>query len=413
MARRSSALFPDITMPASLLDFLASGLLQSGWVGLFVYFLVVTQLTIFSVTLYLHRSQAHRGVDFHPVLAHFFRFWTWLTTSMITREWAAIHRKHHAKCETEDDPHSPMHKGIGNVLWKGGDMYREARLDRASIEQYGKGCPDDWIERHLYTPHATMGPVAMLLVNFVLFGAWGVAIWAIQMAWIPFWAAGVINGLGHWWGYRNFETTDTATNLTPWGVWIGGEELHNNHHAFPSSAKFALRKWEFDIGWAAIKLLESVKLAKVLRVAPTLDLRPSIHVPDAETLKALVAHRFQAMTDYQRNVLKPALREEAAAAGAKLRALLPRKLRKGMVDDGRWLKPDARAQLQAWIASKPRIQTLVEYRARLSEVLESRSHDAGEKLKRLQAWCAEAEASGVRALQDYAARLRGYALVPA
>ena len=413
MARRSSALFPDITMPASLLDFLASGLLQSGWVGLFVYFLVVTQLTIFSVTLYLHRSQAHRGVDFHPVLAHFFRFWTWLTTSMITKEWAAIHRKHHAKCETEDDPHSPMHKGIGNVLWKGGDMYREARLDRASIEQYGKGCPDDWIERHLYTPHATMGPVAMLLVNFVLFGAWGVAIWAVQMAWIPFWAAGVINGLGHWWGYRNFETTDTATNLTPWGVWIGGEELHNNHHAFPSSAKFALRKWEFDIGWAAIKLLESVKLAKVLRVAPTLDLRPNIHVPDAETLKALVAHRFQAMTDYQRNVLKPALREEAAAAGAKLRALLPRKLRKGMVDDGRWLKPDARAQLQAWIASKPRIQTLIEYRARLSEVLESRSHDAAEKLKRLQAWCAEAEASGVRALQDYAARLRGYALVPA
>ena len=413
MARRSSALFPDITMPASLLDFLASGLLQSGWVGLFVYFLVVTQLTIFSVTLYLHRSQAHRGVDFHPVLAHFFRFWTWLTTSMITREWAAIHRKHHAKCETEDDPHSPMHKGLGNVLWKGGDMYREARLDRASIEQYGKGSPDDWIERHLYTPHANLGPIAMLLINFVLFGAWGVAIWAVQMAWIPFWAAGVINGLGHWWGYRNFETTDTATNLTPWGVWIGGEELHNNHHAFPSSAKFALRKWEFDIGWAAIKLLESVKLAKVLRVAPTLDLRPNIHVPDGETLKALVAHRFQAMTDYQRNVLKPALREEAAAAGAKLRALLPRKLRKGMVDDGRWLKPDARAQLQAWIASKPRIQTLVEYRARLAEVLESRSHDAGEKLKRLQAWCAEAEASGVRALQEYAIRLRGYALVPA
>ena len=397
-------------MPDALLAFLTSGVAGLGWLGLLGVLLLFTQLTIFAVTLYLHRSQAHRGVDFHPVLAHFFRFWTWLTTSMITREWAAIHRKHHAKCETEEDPHSPMHKGIGNVLWRGGDMYREARLDRASIEQYGKGCPDDWIERHLYTPHATMGPVAMLLVNFVLFGAWGVAIWAIQMAWIPFWAAGVINGLGHWWGYRNFETTDTATNLTPWGVWIGGEELHNNHHAFPSSAKFALRKWEFDIGWAAIKLLESVKLAKVLRVAPTLDLRPNIHVPDAETLKALVAHRFQAMTDYQRNVLKPALREEAAAAGAKLRALLPRKLRKGMVDDGRWLKPDARAQLQAWIASKPRIQTLVEYRARLSEVLESRSHDAGEKLKRLQAWCAEAEASGVRALQEYSARLKGYAL---
>ena len=400
-------------MSVSLLEFLSGGLLQLGWIGFAVYLLVATQLTIFSVTLYLHRSLAHRGVDFHPAIAHVFRFWTWLTTAMIAREWAAIHRKHHAKCETEEDPHSPMFKGIGNVFWRGVELYREARMDRASIDQYGKGCPDDWIERKLYTPWATFGPTLLLLVLFALFGLKGVAAWAIQMAWIPFWAAGVVNGLGHWWGYRNFETHDTATNLSPWGVWIGGEELHNNHHAFPSSAKFALRKWEFDIGWAAIKLLESVKLAKVLRVAPTLDLRPNIHVPDAETLKALVAHRFQAMTDYQRNVLKPALREEAAAAGAKLRALLPRKLRKGMVDDGRWLKPDARAQLQAWIASKPRIQTLVEYRARLSEVLESRSHDAGEKLKRLQAWCAEAEASGVRALQDYAARLRGYALVPA
>ena len=400
-------------MPASILDFLASGLLQFGWGQMLLYLLVVTQITIFTVTLYLHRSQAHRGVDFHPALAHFFRFWSWLTTSMITREWAAIHRKHHAKCETAEDPHSPMHKGIGNVLWKGADMYREARNDRAMVEQYGKGCPDDWIERKLYTPRANWGPILMLVVSIVLFGAKGVAAWAIQMAWIPFWAAGVINGLGHWWGYRNFETTDTATNLSPWGVWIGGEELHNNHHAFPSSARFSMRRFEFDIGWAAIKLLEKVRLAKVLRVAPTLDLRPNIHVPDAETLKALLAHRFQAMTDYQRNVLKPALKEEAAAAGAKLRAMLPRKLRKGMADDGRWLKPEAREQLQAWIAARPRIQALVEHRRRLADVLESRGHDAAERLQRLQAWCAEAEASGVRALQDYAARLRGYALVHA
>ncbi|QDA57443.1 DesA family fatty acid desaturase [Thermomonas aquatica] len=400
-------------MPASFLDFLAGGLFQFGWLAMLLYLLVVTQVTIFTVTLYLHRSQAHRGVDFHPLVAHFFRFWSWLTTSMITREWAAIHRKHHAKCETEEDPHSPMHKGIHNVMWKGADMYREARLDRASIEQYGKGCPDDWIERNLYTRHATLGVVLLLVASFVLFGAKGVAVWAIQMAWIPFWAAGVINGLGHWWGYRNFETTDTATNLSPWGVWVGGEELHNNHHAFPSSAKFALRKWEFDIGWAAIKLFASVRLAKVLRVAPSLNLRPNIKVPDAETVKALLACRFQAMTDYQRNVLKPALREEAAAAGAKLRALLPRKLRKGMVDDGRWLSPESREQLQRWIAERPRINTLIEYRARLAEVLESRSHDASEKLKRLQAWCAEAEASGVRALQEYSARLKGYALQPA
>ncbi|HEX5693067.1 MAG TPA: fatty acid desaturase [Arenimonas sp.] len=393
-----------------VLEFLAGGLVQAGWVGLLVYLLVATQLTIFSVTLYLHRSQAHRGVDFHPVIAHFFRFWTWITTSMITREWAAIHRKHHAKCETEEDPHSPMHKGIKQVFWHGVELYREARTDREAIEKYGKGCPDDWIERKLYTPHATLGPTLLLFVSFALFGLPGIAVWAIQMAWIPFWAAGVVNGLGHWWGYRNFETTDTATNLTPWGVWIGGEELHNNHHAFPSSAKFALRKWEFDIGWAAIKVFEAVGLAKVLRVAPSLDVRPNIAMPDGETMKALLAHRFQAMTDYQRNVLKPALREEAAAAGAKLRSLLPRQLRKGLADDGRWLKPEAREQMQAWVEQRPRIRALIEYRAKLTAVLEARGNDAAATLHNLQAWCREAEASGIRALQEYSMRLKGYSL---
>jgi stearoyl-CoA desaturase (Delta-9 desaturase) len=397
-------------MPASLLDFLAGGLLQFDFWALALYLLCATQLTIFSVTLYLHRSQAHRGVDFHPAIAHVFRFWTWLTTSMITREWVAIHRKHHAKCETEDDPHSPMFKGIGTVFWRGVELYREARAQRNDIEQYGKGAPSDWIERNLYTPHATMGPVVLLFASFALFGFAGVAMWAIQMAWIPFWAAGVVNGLGHWWGYRNFQTTDTATNLTPWGVWIGGEELHNNHHAFPSSAKFALRRWEFDIGWAAIKGLEAVGLAKVLRVAPSLDVRPNIHVPDADTMRALLAHRFQAMTDYQRNVLMPALREEANAAGARLRAMMPRQLRKGIADDGRWLDPDARAQLQAWIDQRPRIRTLVQYRASLAAVLEARAQNASESLQNLQAWCREAEASGIRALQEYSQRLKGYSL---
>jgi stearoyl-CoA desaturase (delta-9 desaturase) len=397
-------------MPASLLEFLAGGLFQAGWGTLALYLLVATQLTIFSVTLYLHRSQAHRGVDFHPLVAHAFRFWTWLTTSMITREWVAIHRKHHAKCETEEDPHSPMQKGIRTVFWRGVELYREARGQREDIEKYGKGCPDDWIERHLYTPHATMGPTALLFISFALFGFAGVAVWAIQMLWIPFWAAGVVNGLGHWWGYRNFETDDTATNLTPWGVWIGGEELHNNHHAFPSSAKFALRKWELDIGWLAIRGLERLGLAKVLRTAPTLDVRPNIPAPDADTLKALLAVRFQAMTDFQRDVLKPALREEASAAGAKLRALLPRKLRRGLADDGRWLKPDARAKLQAFVAQRPRIGALVEHRRRLAAVLEARSHDASERLHALQAWCHEAEASGIRALQEFSMRLKGYSL---
>ncbi len=393
-----------------LFDFLVSGVAGLGWWGMLVVLLVFTQLTIFSVTLYLHRSQAHRGVDFHPALNHFFRFWTWLTTSMITREWVAIHRKHHAKVETEEDPHSPQTRGIGKVFWQGVELYRAARADRPSIEQYGKGAPDDWIERHLYTPHANLGPTALLFINFALFGLPGVALWAIQMAWIPFWAAGVVNGLGHWWGYRNFESADTSTNLTPWGVWIGGEELHNNHHAFPSSARFSMRRWEFDIGWAAIKGLEKVGLAKVLRVAPSLDIRPNITAPDTETLRALLSHRFQAMTDYQRNVLKPALREEAAAAGARLRELLPRRMRKGLVDDGRWLKPDAREQLHAWVSQRPRIKALVEHRARLSALLEARSHDAAERLRQLQAWCQEAEASGIRALQEYSARLKGYAL---
>ncbi|MBB5207910.1 DesA family fatty acid desaturase [Chiayiivirga flava] len=399
-------------MPATFLDFLATGLTGAGWGTIVLYFLAVTQLTIFAVTLYLHRSQAHRAVDFHPAVAHVFRFWTWLTTSMITKEWAAIHRKHHAKCETEEDPHSPQFKGIRTVMWRGVELYREARADRESIEKYGKGCPDDWIERRLYTPHATLGPVLLLFVSFALFGFAGVAVWALQMLWIPFWAAGVINGLGHWWGYRNFETHDTATNLTPWGVWVGGEELHNNHHAFPSSAKFALRKFEFDIGWAAIRMLSALKLAKVLRVAPSLDVRPNISMPDAETLKALLSHRFQAMTDYYRHVMLPTLREEAAHAGDSLRNV-PRRLRKALADGGRWLDHDARADLQGLVQHRPRLATLVEFRARLSVVLEERSHDASATLHRIQDWCHEAEASGIKALQEFAARLRGYALVPA
>ncbi len=322
----------------------------------------------------------------------------------------AIHRKHHAKVETDEDPHSPVTKGIGMVFWRGVELYREARAMRADIEQYGRGAPDDWIERHLYTPHANLGPVALLAINSVLFGLPGVALWAIQMAWIPFWAAGVINGLGHWWGYRNFESADTSTNLTPWAFWVGGEELHNNHHAFPSSARFSMRRWEFDIGWAAIRGLQALRLAKVLRVAPSMDVRPNIAVPDAETLKALLSHRFQAMTDYQRNVFVPALREEAAMAGAKLRKLLPRRMRRGLVNDGRWLQPDCRAQLSTWVEQRPRIRVLVEHRARLAALLEARGNDAAERLKLLQAWCHEAEASGIAALQAYAARLKGYAL---
>ena len=396
----------------ALLDFLGGGLLQFGWVGLVVYLLVATQLTIFSVTLYLHRSQAHRGVDFHPVLAHFFRFWTWITTSMITKEWAAIHRKHHAKCETEEDPHSPMHKGIKTVFWRGVELYREARGDRESIEKYGKGCPEDWIERKVYTPHATMGPTLLLFISFALFGIPGVAVWAIQMLWIPFWAAGVVNGLGHWWGYRNFETTDTATNLTPWGVWIGGEELHNNHHAFPSSAKFALRKFEFDIGWAVIKLFEVDRHGQ--GAARRADARRAPEHQRAGRRDDQGAARASLPGDDR----LPAQRAQAGAdakkpqaTGSKLRAMLPRQLRKGLSDDGRWLKPDARQQMQDWVAAAsahPRAGRTSRPPGRRAR--SARQRRRGHAAEPAGSGASEAEASGIRALQDFSARLKGYQL---
>jgi len=394
-----------------VVNFLNHGLTHASWLAKVVYFFVVTQLTIFTVTLYLHRSQTHRGVDFHPLLAHFFRFWAWVSTGMITKEWVAIHRKHHAKCETEEDPHSPKIFGINTVLWKGVDLYRVASFDAATMEKYGKGTPDDWIERNIYSRSAYAGPTLTFIANILLFGIWGVAISAFQMIWIPFWAAGVVNGLGHWWGYRNFETADMAKNLSPWGFWIGGEELHNNHHAFPSSAKFALRKFEFDIGWVAIRFFETLGLAKVLRVAPSLDVRPNVQLPDTETLKALLSHKFEVMTDYFRGVISPTLREEAAHAGARVKAL-PRALRKALANGGRWLDERSRERLQDEVKQRPLLAKVCEFRARLATVLE-RGNGSGETmLANLQDWCREAEASGIRALQEFAVRLRGYALVP-
>jgi stearoyl-CoA desaturase (delta-9 desaturase) len=399
-------------MPDALMSLLTGGVLGLGWWAMLAVLLVFTQITIFSVTLYLHRSQAHRGVDFHPALAHVFRFWLWLTTSMITREWVAIHRKHHAKVETEDDPHSPVTRGIGTVFWHGVELYREARGMRADIEQYGRGTPDDAIERHLYTPHATLGPVLLLAINSVLFGLPGVALWAIQMAWIPFWAAGVVNGLGHWWGYRNYESADTSTNLTPWGFWIGGEELHNNHHAFPSSA----------LCDAALGVRHRLECDP-----PAAGAAPGQGAAGGTGHGRAPEHRRARCRDPEGAAVAPlpgddrlpAQRVHAGPARgsrprrAKLRRLLPRRLRRGLVNDGRWLKPDSRAQLSEWVAQRPRIRTLVEYRARLAALLEARGHDAAERLHQLQAWCREAEESGIAALQAYAARLKGYSLVGA
>ncbi|MDN5923643.1 MAG: fatty acid desaturase [Xanthomonadales bacterium] len=394
----------------SILNFAANGLTNAGWGEMLVYMLVLTQLTIFTVTLYLHRSQTHRGVDFHPVLAHFFRFWSWLTTGMVTREWVAIHRKHHAHCETAEDPHSPHIAGINKVFWQGVELYRIASHDKPMLEKYGRGTPNDWLERHVYGAHPYMGPSLMLVISLALFGVIGGALWAVQMLWIPFWAAGVVNGLGHWWGYRNFETTDQARNLTPWGVWIGGEELHNNHHAFPSSAKFALRKFELDIGWVVIRGLEKLHLAKVLRVAPSLDVRPNVSLPDAETLKAVLTHRFQVMTDFTRGVIKPTLQQEAARSEGGLKDM-PRRMRRALSSGGRWLDTEGRERLSKLVARRPQLQIVCEYRARLAALMEQRGPDAA--LKGLQQWIHEAEQSGIRVLQDFAAKLKGYSVQPA
>ena len=391
----------------AVLNFLNNGVTGASWGEMLIYLLVATQLTIFTVTLYLHRSQTHRGVDFHPALAHFFRFWGWISTGMVTREWVAVHRKHHAKVETVDDPHSPMIYGIRKVFWDGVSLYRDACESKADMEQYGRGTPDDWVENNVYGAHPYWGPTLMLLINLALFGVIGAALWAIQMIWIPFWAAGFVNGIGHWWGYRNFESADTARNLIPWAFWIGGEELHNNHHAFPSSAKFALRKWEFDIGWAAICGLRAIGLAKVLRVAPSLDVRPNVPLPDADTLKAVLTHRFQAMTDFYRGVIVPTIGEEAQHAGETLKAV-PRRLRRALADGGRWLDNEGRDHLQAALAKRPTLSTVYDFRNRLAALMEQRGAD--QALHGLQQWIREAEESGIRTLQDFAQKLKGYAV---
>ena len=394
----------------AVLGFLNNGLAHAGWVAILVYLLVATQFTILTVTLYLHRSQTHRGVDFHPLLAHGFRFWSWLSTGMVTREWVAVHRKHHAKVETPEDPHSPMIYGINKVFWDGVSLYRDACASKSDMAKYGRGAPDDWVERHVYAAHPYCGPGILLVIDVALFGIIGAAIWALQMIWIPFWAAGFVNGIGHWAGYRNFETADTSRNLIPWGFWIGGEELHNNHHAFPSSAKFALRRWEFDIGWATISALRKLRLAKVLRVAPSLDVLPNVPLPDADTLKAVLTLRFQAMSDYYRRVILPTLADEAQRAGEQVRSI-PRRMRRALANGGRWLDSEGSDRLQAVLARRPTLKTVYEFRARLAALLEQRGAD--QALKALQQWISEAEASGIRSLQDFATRLKGYSLAGA
>lgn len=383
------------------------GFLNLGFWGVTAVTLVMLQLTMTSVTLYLHRDQAHRGVDFHPVVRHAMRFWLWLTTGMVTAEWVAVHRKHHAHCETEEDPHSPQIHGIRKLLLHGVELYRAAARDPEVVEKYSRGTPTDWIERNLYSSRRFLGPTIMAILDLLMFGAAGITVFGLQMLLIPFFAAGVINGVGHYWGYRNFECDDASTNISPWGLWIGGEELHNNHHAFPSSARFSVRRWEFDIGWMWIQVLSALGLAKVRRTVPK-PVMVAMDTPiDLEMLRAVIVNRMHVLRDYGKQVTLPVLRKEARRQeDARWRQLL-RRARKLMIRSPELLDDPAKEQLGTVLARSEQLQQVHEFRERLRQIW-SGAHPHERLLSMMREWCAEAEASGIRALEEFSGRLRRY-----
>ncbi|RMD78881.1 MAG: acyl-CoA desaturase [Gammaproteobacteria bacterium] len=389
---------------------LSHGLVDLPWWGYVLVALGLTHVTIASVTIFLHRHQAHRALDLHPVLSHFFRFWLWLTTGMVTKEWAAVHRKHHARCETEEDPHSPQVLGLRKVLLEGAELYRQEARNPQTLEQYGKGTPDDWLERHLYTPHNKLGIGLMLGIDLLLFGPIGLTLWAVQMIWIPFFAAGVINGVGHYWGYRNFQSPDASTNIVPWGILIGGEELHNNHHAFPASAKLSVRPWELDIGWLYIRIAEALGLARVRKVAPQLVIDPAKQEVDGETVQAVLVNRFHLVSGYVRQVILPVLREELRRADDSCRRLL-RRAKRPLVRGEAVMDDRDRSTLQSALGRSQSLRTVYEYKQRLQELWQRRAGPA-ELAQQLREWCQQAEASGIRYLQDFARSVRGLSLAP-
>lgn len=383
------------------------GILDLSWWQLLLVVLGMTHVTIVGVTVYLHRCQAHRALNLHPVLAHFFRFWLWMTTGMVTSEWVGVHRRHHARCETPEDPHSPQVLGLSKVLWEGAELYREAADDHDLVRRYAHGTPDDWVERHLYDPHRLLGISAMLVIDFVLFGILGIAVWAVQMIWIPFFAAGIINGVGHFWGYRNFQSPDAATNISPWGVLIGGEELHNNHHAFPSSAKLSARWWEFDIGWMYIRVFSLLGLAEVRRVArkPGMDMSKS--VIDMDTVKAVVTHRMYILANYAREVIKPVADAELCRSERHCRRLA-RQARRLLVREESSMDESSRKRLETILENSQVLATVHRSHKQLQQVWDRTATSQEALLAALQQWCREAESSGIKALQDFAHSLRGY-----
>ena len=394
----------------ALVDWLAHGLLSfNGWEVL-AFTLVATHITIAAVTIFLHRAQAHRALDLHGIPSHFFRFWLWLTTGMVTKEWVAIHRKHHAKCETVDDPHSPQTRGIKTVLLTGSELYRSEAKNQETLARFGHGTPDDWLERNLYSRFSWQGVGLMLIINLMLFGAIGAAVWAVQMLWIPITAAGIVNGIGHYWGYRNFEAPDASRNVSPWGIVIGGEELHNNHHTYPTSAKLSVKPYEFDIGWAYIRGLEMLGLATVRKTVPQIKLGAVKPVADDKTLEAIIANRYEVMANYARSLRHASraevarLKSEGAVSAGKLATMLAAR---------RWLHRDddkiphaAKGQVAEAVAQSPYLAKLVAMREELRQLWTRTGVSAEQLVADLQAWLRKAEESGIAALQEFALRLR-------
>ncbi len=395
---------------SALVAWLADGWLAARWWQVLLYTLVATHLTIAAVTIFLHRAQAHRALELGPIPSHFFRLWLWLTTGMVTREWVAIHRKHHAKCETPDDPHSPVTRGLRTVLLTGSELYRSEAKNQETLRKYGHNTPDDWLERNLYTRCSKQGVLLMLGVDVLLFGAIGLTVWAVQMLWIPITAAGIINGIGHCWGYRNFEAADASTNISPWGLIIGGEELHNNHHTYPTSAKLSVKPHEFDIGWAYIRALELLGMARVRKTPPRLKLGAPKPVADSQTLEALIAHRYEVMASYARQ-----LQQVCADELARLKAQGAQNTQRwaDMRLALRWLHRDVekipatlRAQVDSACGQSAALTKLVTMREELRALWTRTNVSAEQLVVDLQAWCRRAEDSGIAGLQEFARTLR-------
>ena len=394
----------------AVLDFLSNGVTRfSAW-EVFFYTLAVTHITIASVTIYLHRHQAHRALELHAIPSHFFRFWLWLTTGQVTKEWAAIHRKHHAKCDTEEDPHSPVTRGIKKVFWEGAELYRAESKNMETMEKYGHGTPTDWMERNVYTRYSWAGVVALLFINFALFGVIGISVWAVQMMWIPVTAAGIINGIGHYWGYRNYDCSDAATNIIPFGILIGGEELHNNHHTFATSAKLSSKWYEFDIGWAYIRALEIMGLAKVKKLAPEPKFAKGKVEADFDTLQSVIANRYDVMAKYAKSI-KAAWHEEVEHLKnqAELEARFLKSSRKLLQREPGKLEAPQQQQLVELFQHSKALETMHNMRVELGVIWERSHFTRDQLLHKLQDWCNRAEASGIKSLQEFSFRLRSYA----